>query len=224
MALLTARGIQKSYTGNGNRVTVLQGVDLALGEGEFVVLFGASGSGKSTLLHILGGLDRPDAGEVVFQSQSIYAQRESALAAFRNRHVGFVFQFYHLLPEYSALENVMMPCLIGGTRRGAAKARASALLAEVGLDARSAHRPHELSGGEQQRVTVARALAQEPPLLLADEPTGNLDEASGTQVMTLLKTCCRARGMTLLVVTHNPDLIREAPRKFELKGGTLHEI
>ncbi|MBI4367045.1 MAG: ABC transporter ATP-binding protein [Deltaproteobacteria bacterium] len=222
MALIEARAISKIYDTDGARVTVLRGVDLAIAAGEFCTIFGASGSGKSTLLHVLGGLDRPTQGTVHFRGGSLYAMDDRGLAAFRNREVGFIFQFYHLLPELSALENVMLPCLIGGVSRGTARRKAEELLAGVGLADRGRHSPRELSGGEQQRVAIARALVQSPALLLADEPTGNLDEAAGTHVMDLLQSMVAARRMTAIMVTHNPELIRTAPRKYELRGGTLH--
>lgn len=156
-------------------------------------------------------------------AESLYERGEARLAEYRNRQVGFVFQFYHLLPEFTALENVLLPCLIGGMRRATAEQRARRMLEEVGLSHRLTHRPRELSGGEQQRVAIARALVQEPPLLLADEPTGNLDEESGNHVIDLLRSLWSARQMTVLMVTHNPDLIQGAQRKLELRGGQLHE-
>lgn len=224
MALLETRGVAKTYRDDGRSLTVLQDVGLTVERGEFVTIFGASGSGKSTLLHILGGLDRPTQGDVLFEQASLYTRREPELAQFRNRQVGFVFQFYHLLPECSAVENVMLPCTIGGMRRAKASMRAREMLEAVGLSHRLTHRPRELSGGEQQRVAIARALAQEPPLLLADEPTGNLDEASGAQVIALLRGLWTTRQMTVVMVTHNPDLIRGAQRRLELRGGRVHAM
>ncbi|MBI2345939.1 MAG: ABC transporter ATP-binding protein [Deltaproteobacteria bacterium] len=223
MPFLLARGIHKGYQDNGQHLPVLRGLDLAVERGEFLTIFGASGSGKSTLLHLLGALDRPTAGEVHYDGKELYRQNDAALARFRNRQVGFVFQFYHLLPELTALENVMLPALIGGRSRREAATSAREILSDIGLANRATHRPRELSGGEQQRVALARALVQRPPLLLADEPTGNLDEASGRLVMELLTECWRTRGMTVIMVTHNPDLIRAASRRSELKGGVLHE-
>lgn len=224
MSLLRAEGIWKAYDVDGRDVQVLLGADLEVGEGEFVVVRGASGSGKSTLLHILGGLDRPLRGGVAFRGQSVYEQREVELARFRNREVGFIFQFYHLLPELTARENVMLPCLIGGVSRKEAGARADELLSLVGMAPRAAHVPQQLSGGEQQRVAMARAVAQRPRLLLADEPTGNLDATMGAHVMQLLRTVWREQHMAVVMVTHNRELMDANDRQLELRSGVLHAV
>ncbi|MBI4237933.1 MAG: ABC transporter ATP-binding protein [Deltaproteobacteria bacterium] len=223
MWLLAAEGLVKQYRSNGSELTVLRGASLMVRSGEFVVLYGASGSGKSTLLHVLGGLDRPDAGEVAFQGQALYRQSEAALAAYRNTAVGFVFQFYHLLPELSVEENVMLPALLAGLRRSAARTRARDLLAAVGLSERLTATPGTLSGGEQQRVAIARALIQTPPLLFADEPTGNLDPERGAQVMALLRGLQRGRDTTVIMVTHNRELMLPTDRRLELREGMIHE-
>jgi len=224
MALLEAIGLVKTYTDMAEPVRVLEGLDLSLGEGELVGIFGASGAGKSTLLHILGGLDRPTAGRVIASGRPISEMGEEELARFRNREVGFVFQFYHLLPEFSALENVMLPALIGGIPRGRAKGMAEDALRAVGLMARADHKPASLSGGEQQRIAIARAAVMRPKLMLADEPTGNLDPATGDTVMEYLLTMNRNYGTAMVVVTHNRDLLGRLPRAYELKGGRLHAI
>jgi lipoprotein-releasing system ATP-binding protein len=224
MSRLSARGLWKQYQEAGATTAVLHGASLEIADGEFVAVYGASGTGKSTLLHILGGLDRPEKGDVEFEGEPLYTRSEKALAAYRNRSVGFVFQFYHLMPEFTAEENVMIPCLISGVRRNVAKARATELLDTVGLSDRRTHRPAQLSGGEQQRVAIARALAQSPKLLLADEPTGNLDEAMGQHVMELLRSMGAASGASIVMVTHNPDLIESTDRRLELREGVLHDV
>ncbi|MCK5307976.1 MAG: ABC transporter ATP-binding protein, partial [Zetaproteobacteria bacterium] len=172
MELLRAEGVYKSYGGGTKVVEVLKGVDFSLEKGETIAILGASGAGKSTLLHIMGGLDKPTAGKVIYDGEPLFGRSERMLASFRNRSVGFVFQFHHLLPEFTALENAMMPVLLGGEGKGEAERKAADLLEEVGLGHRLEHKPGELSGGEQQRLAIARALIQTPPLLLADEPTG----------------------------------------------------
>ncbi len=223
MPLLKADAIWKQYReARGETVAVLRGASLAIEPGEFVAVYGASGTGKSTLLHVLGGLDIPDAGQVWFNGSSLYGSTEQVLAQFRNRTVGFIFQFYHLLPEFSAEENVLLPCLLGGVSRRAAQQKAESLLEAVGLQDRRRHRPHMLSGGEQQRVAIARALAQSPHLLLADEPTGNLDTAMGEQIMELLQQQRKRSGAAMVMVTHNPSLLSQVDRAFELREGVLH--
>jgi lipoprotein-releasing system ATP-binding protein len=202
-------------------VEVLRDVRLELEGGELVAVAGSSGSGKSTLLHILGGLMHPDAGSVELGGQEIYALSDGSRAALRNRRVGFVFQFHHLLAEFSALENVMMPALIAGDGAGAARRRAQALLETLGLAGRTTHRPGELSGGEQQRVAVARALVNDPEVVLADEPSGNLDEAAAQALHDLLETLARERRLALLVATHSLSLAQRAQRVLVLKGGAL---
>ena len=220
-ALLLARGVDKAYRTAAGEVPVLKGLDLELAAGEMVAVVGASGVGKSTLLHVLGTLDRPDAGRVEVDGRDVFALPEAGLREFRNRTLGFVFQFHQLLPEFSALENVMMPLLIARRPASEARARALALLDELGLGERASHRPGTLSGGEQQRVAVARALAREPRLLLADEPSGNLDRETGDRLHALLRRLNRERGLTLLVVTHNEALARRCDRALRLEAGRL---
>jgi len=220
-ALLCARGLTKSYRTAAGQVPVLLGVDLDVAAGEMVAVVGASGVGKSTLLHVLGTLDRPDGGSLRIAGEDVLALDEARRCAFRNRTLGFVFQFHHLLPEFSALENVTMPLLIGGRPVAEARHRAQALLDEVGLGTRSGHRPGALSGGEQQRVAVARALAASPRALLADEPTGDLDRATGRRLYETLRSLVRARGLTVVVVTHNEELARGCDRVLALAGGLL---
>jgi lipoprotein-releasing system ATP-binding protein len=219
-----ARGVTKAYADGARRVEVLRGVDLEVGPGELVAVVGPSGSGKSTLLHLLGALDRPDAGSIEVAGQDLRALEGARLAAFRNRTLGFVFQFHELLPDFTALENVTLPGRIAGRGAAAVAARAGELLAEVGLDERADHYPGELSGGERQRVALCRALLLEPPLLLADEPTGNLDPASGEQVFALLLEMQRRHGTTALVVTHNPDIAARCGRIMALEGGILRSV
>jgi len=219
--LISASGLAKSYRTPAGEVPVLRQVDLAVGAGEMVAVVGASGVGKSTLLHVLGTLDRPDAGSLRVAGEDVLSLPEPRRCAFRNRTLGFVFQFHHLLPEFSALENVAMPLLIGRSTPGEARERARRLLDEVGLGERASHRPGALSGGEQQRVAVARALAAAPRALLADEPTGNLDRATGERLHRLLRGLNRERGLTLVIVTHNEDLARACDRVLRLEGGRL---
>jgi lipoprotein-releasing system ATP-binding protein len=219
--LIHAIGLSKSY-GDGRRIDVLTDLDLSVGAGEAVAIVGKSGVGKSTLLHVLGTLDQPSGGQVLFDGVDLFKLREREQALFRNREVGFIFQFHHLLPDFSALENVMMPALIQGANRAEAEARARAVLQRVGLDERLTHKPGELSGGEQQRVAVARAVAQSPRVILADEPTGNLDPATGAEVHALLMELNREHRMTLVIVTHNEELSRLVHRTLRLQDGRLH--
>ncbi len=198
---------------------VLKGVDLTFSQSEKAAIVGASGVGKTTLLHVLGTLDRPTAGKVLYEGKDIYALNEKDLALFRNREIGFVFQFHHLLPEFSALENTMMPCLIRGIPKKESVSRAETILTLVGLKERLSHKPGELSGGEQQRVAVARALVLEPKVLLADEPTGNLDAKTGESVFDLLQELNRIKGVTLIVVTHNLKLAEKLSRQIQLIDG-----
>ena len=221
MSLLTANNIEKAYMDSQSPLPVLRDVNLSLNVGEAIGIFGASGSGKSTLLHILGGLDSPDKGSVHFQNENIFGWNEKQRAGFRNKQLGFVFQFYHLLAEFSALENVMVPLLIAGEKRKIAEERAHASLTEVGLKERSNHRPAQLSGGEQQRVAIARAIVLRPSILLADEPTGNLDQKNGDEIWNYLCELQRTHGMAMVVVSHNPNLISSLPRKYELIDGKL---
>jgi len=217
--ILRASAIHRGFDTPKGRIRVLQGVDLELIRGEMVAVLGASGVGKTTLLHILGGLDRPDQGEIRFNDRSYTGMSETDLALFRNRHVGFVFQFHYLLAEFSALENVMMPLLIAGRLASEAQERAELLLTEVGLKERMGHRPAELSGGEQQRVAVARALAMEPELILADEPSGNLDVETGHDLHTLLVELNRTKRTTFLIATHNQRLAEMTHRVVRLREG-----
>ncbi|MFQ5901101.1 MAG: ABC transporter ATP-binding protein [Thermodesulfobacteriota bacterium] len=221
--IIKAEGIFKSYRKNGEGVEVLKGIDLALSPGDMAAIIGASGVGKSTLLHILGALDTPTSGEVFFNNTPLFKQNERELALYRNKKVGFVFQFHNLLLEFNALENASMPCLIGGMNKRETMRRAEQILIEVGLKDRLKHKPGELSGGEQQRVAVARALVQSPDILLADEPTGNLDTTTGMEVMDILLKLNRDRGLTLIVVTHNEDIAQRFPRKIRMVDGRVHE-
>jgi lipoprotein-releasing system ATP-binding protein len=217
--LIQVQQLFKSYGNGGKRVEVLKGIDLTFFQGERAAIVGASGVGKTTLLHILGALDRPTSGKVLYEGRDIFTLNEKELALFRNREIGFVFQFHHLLPEFNALENTMMPCLIQGIPKKEATFRAETVLASVGLRDRLSHKPGELSGGEQQRVAVARALVLEPRVLLADEPTGNLDTKTGESVFNLLQELNKIKGVTLIFVTHNPQLAGQLPRQIQLMDG-----
>ncbi len=219
--LVQVVGLQKSYGSGSARVEVLRGIDLSVQAGESVALVGASGAGKSTLLHLLGALDRPTAGVVRFGGEDIFRQNDQQLASFRNRSIGFVFQFHHLLPEFTALENAMMPALIKGMKREEAKGIAADLLDAVGLSHRVTHKPGELSGGEQQRVAIARALALSPRLVLADEPTGNLDMKTSSEIHDLFASLQDRIGITLVVVTHNEQLAARLGRTVRLVDGRL---
>ena len=220
--ILEARGLRKVYRGgDGNPIEVLSGVDLTVSRGEFVAIVGASGSGKSTLLHLLGALDGPSSGTVLLGGQSYGDESPESLAAIRNRKLGFVFQFHHLLREFTALENVMMPLLISGEDEAKARSRAEELLADVGLAGRMSHRPSQLSGGEQQRAAVARALAADPLVVLADEPSGNLDTANSERLHQLFAHLSREFETALVVVTHNRSLAARADRVLSLEGGRL---
>jgi lipoprotein-releasing system ATP-binding protein len=219
--LIFAEQVVKGYRTAAGYVPVLQGLDLEVAAGEMLAITGASGVGKSTLLHVLGTLDRPEAGAIRIAGEEVLSLRQDRLREFRNKTIGFVFQFHHLLPEFTAIENVMMPLLIARTPAGPARTRASALLDELGLQARHEHRPSALSGGEQQRVAVARALAQSPRALLADEPTGNLDQESGDRLHGLLRRLNQERGTTVVVVTHNQRLAAACDRTLRLESGRL---
>jgi lipoprotein-releasing system ATP-binding protein len=221
-AILEARGLRKVYQGgDGNPIEVLSGVDLDVSRGEFVASVGASGSGKSTLLHLLGALDAPSGGTVRLDGHAYGELDSETLAAVRNRKIGFVFQFHHLLREFSALENVMLPLLIAGETEARARSRAEELLAAVGLAGRMSHRPNALSGGEQQRTAVARALAADPLVILADEPSGNLDQANSERLHQLFARLSREFETALVVVTHNRNLAARADRVLSLEGGHL---
>jgi lipoprotein-releasing system ATP-binding protein len=219
---LEARGLHKSYRyGDGSELRVLDGVNLRVEPGEAVAVIGASGAGKSTLLHILGALDRPSSGEVLLGGRSLAGLDDREIAGVRNRHLGFVFQFHHLLREFTAQENAMMPCLIGGLSVREARERAAELLTAVGLGRRLEHKPWQLSGGEQQRVAVARALANRPLVLLADEPSGNLDHHTSEQLHDTLFELREARGLSMILVTHNLELAERADRILRLEDGVL---
>ena len=221
MAFVTVRGLNKYYAVADRRLHVLRDLDLTVEQGEMVAIMGASGVGKSTLLHVLGGLDAIDSGEVQVGEHRIATMTDEARVAFRNRHIGFVFQFHHLLPEFSAVENAMMPLRIARVSAAEARPKAERLLARVGLAERLDHRPGMLSGGEQQRVAVSRALVMQPSLLLADEPTGDLDEATADSLHELLRDMHREFGLTAIIATHNPRLAAQCDRTLRLEGGRL---
>ena len=221
MPFLTATGVEKSYEVGTSRLPVLKGLDVTIEKGEMVAVVGASGVGKSTLLHVLGGLDAADAGTVRLGETEITALSDAEVVAFRNQHVGFVFQFHHLLPEFTALENAEMPMRIARWKPAERRARAQELLTRVGLAGRLEHRPGMLSGGEQQRVAIARALVMHPGILLADEPTGDLDEHTAETLHALLREMHRERGLTSLIATHNPRLAAACDRVLRLADGRL---
>jgi lipoprotein-releasing system ATP-binding protein len=220
--LIVASELVKGYRSPAGYLPVLRGLSLEVAQGEMLAIVGASGVGKSTLLHVLGTLDRPEGGRLAIAGEETLGLPEARLRAFRNRTLGFVFQFHHLLPEFTALENVMLPALIARLPEAEARQRAETLLAELGLAERGAHRPGALSGGEQQRVAVARALVQSPRALLADEPTGNLDRETGERLHALLRRLNRERGITLVLVTHNDALAATCDRRLRLAEGRLH--
>ena len=222
-ALLEAVGVWRSFTTGDGVIEVLRGVDLRIQPAERIAILGDSGVGKSTLLHVLGTLDRPSAGQVLFRGEDLARRDRRSLARFRNESLGFIFQFHHLLPEFNALENVMMPGLVGGRSAAEMRGRAAGLLGEVGLEHRLEHPVGKLSGGERQRVAVARALVLEPALILADEPSGNLDPKTGDQVLDLLLEMNRVHGTALVVVTHSPVLASRLGRRAELVDGYLEE-
>jgi lipoprotein-releasing system ATP-binding protein len=222
MTVLEAHDVYKTYIGgDGNILHVLNGVNLSVNRGEMIAIVGASGAGKSTLMHVLGALDKPTRGYVVIGGEPVHGRDETELGELRNRTVGFVFQFHHLLREFTALENVMMPLRIGGKSEEVARSRAAELLARVGLSARMSHRPGELSGGEQQRTAVARALAMDPHIVLADEPSGNLDRANGENLHELLSEVVNDLEIGMVVVTHNRSLAARANHVLLLEGGQL---
>ncbi|HET7436209.1 MAG TPA: ABC transporter ATP-binding protein [Thermoanaerobaculia bacterium] len=216
MPFLEAQALSKTYRNAEVPVIVLNGLQLAVDRGEMLAVVGPSGIGKSTLLHLLGGLDRPDSGKVRVDDRDLTVLPADELARFRNRNVGFVFQFHHLLPEFTAVENVAMPGWIGRSNQEDALKKAAGLLAELGLEDRSRHFPNQLSGGEQQRVAIARALLADPLLFLADEPTGNLDLETSERVFELMRECHNKRGLTSVIVTHNPELAARCDRVFEM--------
>lgn len=220
-ALLQVDHVHKSYVTATGRLEVLRGVTMSVSRGELVAITGESGSGKSTLLHVLGTLDRPEAGKVRFKGQDVFSKSDTELASFRNGQIGFVFQFHHLLPEFTALENVAMPAMIRGSTLSVARVRAAGLLDSVGLSERSGHRPGQLSGGEQQRVAIARALMNEPALVLADEPTGNVDARTAERLHEQIADLSNTLSQTFVIVTHNPVLAAYADRVLDLVDGQL---
>ncbi|TXJ06110.1 MAG: lipoprotein-releasing ABC transporter ATP-binding protein LolD [Acinetobacter sp.] len=218
--ILQAKNIQRSFYDGRNTVEVLRGIDIEVQQGEFVAVIGASGSGKSTLLHVLGGLDRPTQGEIYLKGQRFDSLDETTRGHLRNQHLGFVYQFHHLLPEFSALENVCMPLMLRqGTQFKQVKAKAEQLLERVGLSHRLTHKPGELSGGERQRVALARALVTDPDLILADEPTGNLDRHTAQGIFELLTELRQERNMAMLIVTHDESLAQSADRMLQMRDG-----
>lgn len=221
--LLEIKDLRKSFQTDVARIDVLNGIDLTVMKGDTIALVGVSGAGKSTLLHIMGTLDKPSSGNVLFQGENVFTLNEKALATFRNRSIGFVFQFHHLLPEFTALENVMMPALISGISKEEARNSARVFLEDVGLTHRLHHKPGELSGGEQQRVAIARALVLSPALLLADEPTGNLDGKTSEEVHELLAGIQQKTGLTLIIVTHNERLAARMGKTIRMVDGRIQE-
>ncbi|MCB9654989.1 MAG: ABC transporter ATP-binding protein [Deltaproteobacteria bacterium] len=222
--LVEVQGLKKNYWLEDHEIEVLRGLDLTIQAGERVSITGPSGSGKSTFLHVLGTLDHPSSGRVLYDGEDIFKRSPAKIAAFRNKTIGFVFQFHHLLPEFTAQENVAMPALIQRMSRDEASKRAAATLAAVGLSHRLGHRPGELSGGEQQRVAIARALVLSPRVLLADEPTGNLDEASAASIHDLLDEMNARTGLTILLVTHSSRLAMRMPRRLNMVEGRLVDV
>jgi len=220
-SLLEVSDLYKSFGTKAGKVEVLKGINLKVAAGETIALVGASGAGKSTLLHVMGTLDRPTSGRVLFDNDDVLQMGDKELARFRNRSIGFVFQFHHLLPEFSALENTMMPLLISGMKKDEAEKVAVGLLADVGLAHRMTHKPGELSGGEQQRVAIARALVMSPRLLLADEPTGNLDMKSSDEIHDILAGINREKGITLIIVTHNERLAARMGKTIRMLDGRI---
>ena len=221
--MVVVDSVDKQFLHEGQTVTILRGIDLTIDEGEMLCIVGPSGAGKSTLLHLLGTLDLPTRGQILYSGQDVTRYSSAKLADFRNRSIGFVFQFHHLLPEFSALENVMMPGRIRGLAGSTLRDRARELLSEVGLEHRLSHRPGELSGGEQQRVALARAIIMEPKVVLADEPTGNLDSKTSSAVHDLFFDLNKRRGTTFLVVTHSRDLAAKMPRVVQMRDGRIEE-
>ena len=219
--MLSAKDVYKSFQSASKRIEVLTGLDLDIARGQMIAVMGASGVGKSTLLHVLGALDRPDLGQIQFEGRDLVTLSPDELAEFRNSRIGFVFQMHHLLPEFDTLENTMIPYLLRRYDRTAAATRARVLLDEVGLSERLDHRPGQLSGGEQQRVAIARALMQEPRLLLADEPTGNLDEKTSESIFELFRTLHKSHNVAFLIATHNPNLATICDTTYVLHEGKL---
>jgi len=219
--IIETRNLRKVYDTNGSKVAALNGIEMKVKRGETVGVMGVSGSGKSTLLHVLGTLDRPTEGDVIYDGEEIFARTDQELAYFRNRELGFVFQFHYLLPEFSALENVLMPGLIGGMERREMEESAVGMLERVGLGARLSHRPGELSGGEQQRVAIARACVLRPRVILADEPTGNLDQDTGSSIMDLFLQLNEEYGITIVLVSHDVTIAVRLDRRIRLLDGKI---
>lgn len=220
--VIQVHDLKKTFVKDGSRIEVLRGINLSIDDGDSLAILGVSGAGKTTFVHILGTLDRPTSGTVLFNGLNVFDWQEKKLASFRNRTIGFVFQFHNLLPEFNSLENTMMPALIHGMSRRDALAKAETILHDVGLGDRMTHKPSELSGGEQQRVAVARALIMEPEILLADEPTGNLDTETGRKIEDILLELNRQKGITLIVVTHNQSLAGRMSRSIGLRDGEIY--
>ena len=221
--MIEAKGLRKIYRNGAKELEVLKGIDLKVEKSEVLAVLGPSGAGKSTLLHLLGGLDSPTAGEILINGVDIYSLGDMERARIRNRKIGFVFQFYHLLPEFNALENVMLPLLIKGEDGKNRRDRGVELLRSVGLEGRMSHRPSQLSGGELQRVAIARALINDPELLLCDEPTGNLDSETGKNIIELLWELNKSRKMTLMVVTHDAQIAKDAKRVLYIRDGKINQ-
>jgi len=221
--MIETKGIHKTYQHNAGRLHILKGIDLKISAGDVVAIVGPSGAGKSTLLHIMGGLDQPEEGEVFLNNKNLYKLKERERAKVRNEEIGFVFQFYHLMPEFTALENVILPALVKEKvfNMERVKTQGIRLLEKVGLEGRQGHKPQELSGGEQQRVAIARALINSPQVLLCDEPTGNLDSATGQQIIQLLLDLNRKNRQTLVIVTHDDEIARQAHKIVHIKDGVL---
>lgn len=220
-AAIEINNLTKTFIKDGRKIEVLKGLDLQISSGESLAFIGVSGAGKSTLIHVLGTLDRPSSGSVLIDGIDVFNWEEQKLARFRNEKIGFIFQFFNLLPEFTSLENTMMPALMRGMSRDEAKHRAEIILNEVGLGDRMKHKPGELSGGEQQRVAVARALIMEPAIILADEPTGNLDRSTGVKIEEMLVILNKTRKVTLIVVTHNQSLADQMSRRIALRDGRI---
>ncbi|NOZ68945.1 MAG: ABC transporter ATP-binding protein [Deferribacteres bacterium] len=219
--LISVRNLNKTFLSPGRELHILKDITFDIEEGEMVSLMGPSGVGKSTLLHILGTLDRPTSGTVLYEGRDVFALGNDRLADFRSRTVGFVFQFHHLLPEFSTIENTVMPALIAGIRYSAAREKAGRILSELGLSSRLSHKPGELSGGEQQRVAVARALMLDPRVVLADEPTGNLDTQTGEELFSLLTALNGKKGITFIIVTHNEGIASRCRRVIRMRDGMI---
>jgi lipoprotein-releasing system ATP-binding protein len=222
--LVEASDLTKTYVTPGSQVVVFENLNFIIPRNRLVALIGPSGAGKSTLLHLLGGLDRPTRGKVIFDNTNVFDKNPAELAGFRNRHIGFVFQFHHLLPEFTVLENAMMPCIIRGAPKAETEEMARKILERVGLGPRLTHKVGEISGGEQQRVAIARALAGQPQFLLGDEPTGNLDQQTGDSVFAMIRELHEERGLTSVIVTHNEKIAAQCDEVWEMGNGRLQNL